>query len=336
MAWIVALLFAFPAVADAGDDYSDEAFSVRMPPAFVRFTEVSAFGGPTVANRYSSAINPAAADWFELPAKLGLVAAPYYANVRFDNGTNLNLVGESVTWDTRDFGTFQPTLSQIRSNGAKLRTTGLEFNYKVDTAQLQWGKRVDNWAVGATLNFAEAQVVQKMGALRVSESHAESYRFRFGGLYQPCDKWLLGLIGEYAFQPVRTKALAFTMHGPVRVKLEDTQQQILIRPGVSYEYAKLSTVFLDYAYGYYRNDSGNALHDHRFSTGIEHRVLDFLFLRASGSLDVRGNAGFSAGASLFFSKNVSLDVGYQYDMLPELRPEFGRSHIIQAALAIRF
>ena len=43
----------------AGSNYSDKHFSVRLPPAFIRFTEVSALGGETVANRFSSAINPA-------------------------------------------------------------------------------------------------------------------------------------------------------------------------------------------------------------------------------------------------------------------------------------
>ena len=119
---LIALLCA-PALC-ADKDYEDKDFSVRLPPAFVRFTEVSAAGGETVANRWSSAINPASAGWMDVPAKHGVIVAPYCSHIPFQEGTSLNLFGESLTWDTGKWGTFQPTLSQMRSNQA---TMGFRF-----------------------------------------------------------------------------------------------------------------------------------------------------------------------------------------------------------------
>ena len=92
------LFILIPSLALAGGDY-DEPFSLRLPPAFIRFTEVSTMGGETAANRYSSAINPAALDWVDLPCEHGVVIAPYYSQIRFDQGTKLHITGESLTLD---------------------------------------------------------------------------------------------------------------------------------------------------------------------------------------------------------------------------------------------
>ena len=347
---VLAGVLCFAGAAQAGSAYGDKHFAVRLAPAFIRFTEVSALGGETVANRFSSAINPASAGWTEIPGH-GVVVAPYYSRIHFQNGTNLDLYGESITYDTKKYGTFQPTLSQIRSNEETHRL-GLDFDYNVDTFQLQWGKRFGDFAVGATFNFAEASILQDglvlapfPGVLRPiptfvrSHGEAESYRFRFGGLYQPCEKWLIGAIVEYGFAPWRSRTMTTfpVVPGPVTLKTHEsgTQHQFLFRPGVSYEYAERSTIYADYAFGSYIHQAGQ-LKSHRFSVGIDHQLLPFLFVRVTGSVDARGNAGFTCGLSAFFAEWGSIELGYQYNMLPELRPEFGRAQTIQAALSLRF
>ena len=147
-----------PAAARAGDYGGD--FSLRLAPAFVRFTEVSSVGGETVANRWSSAINPASADWNKVPAEHGLVITPYYSLVMFDNSTRLHIIGESFTLNLGDWGTIQPTVSQIRSNHEP-SNQGMEFGYRVDTIQVQYAKRWDKLALGLDLNVARAEVVQQ-------------------------------------------------------------------------------------------------------------------------------------------------------------------------------
>ena len=344
---ILAGIVCITSAAHAGSAYGDKHFAVRLAPAFIRFTEVSALGGETVANRFSSAINPASTAWTEIPGH-GVVVAPYYSRIHFQNGTNLDLYGESITYDTKKYGTFQPTLSQIRSNEETHRL-GLDFDYNVDTFQLQWGKRFDNFAVGATFNFAEADIIQDglvlapvppIGLVPTfvrSHGEAESYRFRLGGLYEPCEKWLIGAIVEYGFAPWRSRVMTTVLDPPIMMKTHEsgTQHQFLFRPGVSYEYAERSTVFLDYAFGSYVHQAGQ-LKSHRFSAGVDHQLLPFLFVRVAGSVDVRGNARITCGLTAFFAEWGSVELGYQYNMLPELRPEFGRAQAIQAALSLRF
>jgi hypothetical protein len=336
-------LAVFPAVVSAGGSYDNEPFSLRLAPPFMRFTEVSTIGGETVANRWSSAINPASADWNRLPCEHGVVIAPYYSQIMFDNGMRLHVTGESLTWQTGPYGTIQPTFSQVRSNRETTRQ-GLAFDYNVDSFQVQWAKRVDNWALGANFNFAKAEIIQdgQIGPAHVNaKGDAESYRFRFGGLYELAPKWLAGAIFEYGFQPYRsqnaTKIPLPPPYPPMTQVLHDngTQQQFIIRPGISYEYAPNSTVFMDYQYGVFTNRHGS-LGDGRLTVGVDHQVFQFLFLRASAGVDNRGNASWTAGASMHFATWGSLDVGYQYDMYPELRPEFGRSKTFQATLSFRF
>jgi hypothetical protein len=342
---VAGLLFlaTFPSAALAQSDYSDKPMSLRLPPAFVRFTEVSTMGGETVANRFSSAINPASADWMSRSYTFKVVAAPYYSQIQFDEGTRLHVLGEALSLNLGDAGTVQPALSQVRSHRATTRQ-GLDFDYSVDSFQVQWAKRVDKWAVGANFNCARAEIVQEgqVGPARVrAVGDAESYRFRFGGLYEPAPQWLVGGIFEYGFQPFRSNTVTrIPMPPPVPALVmrdhdDGLQQQFILRPGVSYEYAPGSTVFADYQYGIFVNKEGR-LDDGRLTVGVDHSLYPWLWVRASAGLDHRGNPSWTAGASFHFAKWGSLDVGYQYDTLPELRPEFGRSHSIQVTLSIRF
>ena len=330
----LALAMAACPLARAQDDYSDKTMGVRLRPAFLRFIEVSAAGGNTVANRWSSAVNPASADWTAVPSKHGFILSPNYIQASFKEGTRLYLTGESVTWDTRTWGTIQPSVVQLRSNRAT-DSMGLTFDYTVDYGQVQWAKRAEDWAFGINVSYGEAEVKQDLGQLRVAETQASSYRVRAGLLHQPVERLLAGCMVEYGWAPYETNAIVFTPFGPMPVNLRGTERAFLVRPGVSYEYADHSTVYLDYQFGRYSN-LGEYLRSHWWVAGVDHRLLQWLWVRASTSIDGRGNASGSCGVGAYFSRSCSLDVGYQYDPFPELQPEVGRSHVLQLAFSARF
>ncbi len=322
-------------VALAGNDYPQN-FSLRLPPAFIRLRDVATMGGETVANRFSSALNPACADWTTVPSKFGVVLVPYNSTLCFDAGARIHVWGEAINWDTRDWGTFQPTVSQIYSNEAVNRM-GLIFDYHVNSVQLLWAKRFGDCAFGASVNVAHAEVIHRFGAtgVKLSESNSESYRIRLGGLWEPAEKWLTGLAIEYGVAPFRSKTFLPGPGGTITVYRNDAADQLIVRPGISYEYAQYCTVYFDYQYGYFAQAEFGALNSHRFTLGIDHRLLEFLFVRGSVSADVRGNVGFTVGVSLHLAEWLSFDAGYQYDQYPELHQEFGRSNGFQAVLAVR-
>ena len=347
------VLIIFPSFALSERDYSDKDFSVRLPAAFLRFTEISVIGGETVANRFSSAVNPASLGWTPLPGKTGIVVSPYYSFLNFQEGMQLNLFGESMTWDTRSWGAIQPTLSQVRTNNTTARD-GLTFDYQVDVAKVQWGKRFGNWALGADINYARANVERKGSRMSQvpglpmllpvnveTETSADSYRGRIGGLYQPIEKWLLGMIFEFGSQyyhsKITTQMSLPLLPTPVVQTTEDNgnQQHYVLRPGFSYELSKGSTLFMDYHLGIF-NSAKDTLVNHRINAGIEHRLLEWLFVRFTPSIDWQGNVGVSVGLSAFLAKWCSLQAAYQYNMIPEFEPEFGRVQTIQTVLAFWF
>lgn len=328
-----AALAAWTPQASARDDYDNKDFSVRFAAAFIRFTEVSAAGGETVANRWSSSINPAAAGWTRQPGKLGLTVAPYYSNLCLSQGTRIHVISESLTWSSPAWGTFQPVLSQIRSNRAHTNA-GLIFDYKVDTVQALWGKRIENVGFGASFSFSQAKVKQDLGTTRVSDSESENYRWRAGALWEPVERWLLGLAFEYGFSNSRSDVLDLTVWPPVLSRQVSTLHQFVLRPGVSYEYMERSTVFADYQFGTFF-DEGDCLKSHWFSAGIEHNLLKFLFLRATAAFDARGNVTWGGGASAQFAEWIGVEFGYKHDAYPELRREFGMGHVLQLVLSVR-
>jgi hypothetical protein len=337
-AGLALVLLSIGPAAGADGDYSDMSFSVRMPAVFIRFTEVEAMGGQTAANRHSSAINPAAAAWTEAPSPLNLHTIPsaFFSHIDFDEGTRLHVTGEALTIGLGEWGVFQPAMAQIRSNRASMRS-GAIFDYRVDTLRGVWAKRWGDLALGSEFSFSEAETKFDAFGMRVSESKAENYRLRLGGLYQPAEKWLVGLVSEYGFAPYRAENFTFIPpFGPiVKTKFNDTPQQFVLRPSASYEYMPDCTTYLDYQYGAFF-DKLDTLHSHRLNGGVQHRLYQWLYGRLGGGLDLRGNVSGTIGASVHFAEWGSFEVGYLYNMFPELRPEFGRSHTLQAVLSLRF
>jgi len=337
----VAILLAvviLPSAALAGSDFDDKGFGLRLPPAFIRFRQVTAMGGETAASRFSSAINPASADWSKVPGKYRLVIAPYYSAVIFSEGPRIDTTSQTLNWQSLTWGTFQPTLAQIRSNNETTRDK-LDFDYTVDVYQVQWGKRVGDAAIGFNFNYSSVELKRRttvpfIGDINTVNSTSESYRFRVGGLYQPREKWLTGVAFEYGFAPYRSILTLPRGFGFVQRKVKGVAHQFVLRPGVSYEYAERSTIYADYQLGAFV-DGNNEFWLNRFFVGVEHAVTEWLCLRANGSMDHRGNLGGSVGIGAHVSEFCSFDFGYNYNMYPELGPEFGRSQGLQFILALR-
>lgn len=321
-------------VAGADTGYEGEDLSVRLASAFERFTEVSTFGGETVANRWTPTSNPASADWTPPEHVPGGAAGAFLSTITFEAPTTLRVYGGAGVWRTRGAGTGNLIFSQVRSND-KTDLQGLGFDYATDVLHAQWAKRWDRIGAGFSFNYADSSVIQTMGPLTVRSSTAKTYRLRGGLLAEPVCGLVVGAIGEYAWSPFKYDALVPTPGGLIPVSGEDTQEQIIARVGASYEYRPHSVVYADYQYATFENDR-DELTTHRVSGGIQHNAFRFLFLRAGVTADDRGNVGWLFGLGAALGPDVVLDVGYQYDTLPELTPDFGVSESVQLTLSVRF
>src|SRR5690606_14873585 len=107
----------------------------------------------------------------------------------------------------------------------------------------------------------------------------------------------LGLTAEYAWSPSETDIFDFMGLGFGTVRAKDDTHQVLLRPGLAFEYAPGSTLYADYHYARFSNDTG-VLIEHRLHAGAVQRILEWLYLRAGIAADHRGNVGFTAGVGL--------------------------------------
>ena len=340
-ALIIALAIALAGLgssANAGG-LDDKDFSLRFPAALNRFSsyaDVAAVGGASAGSKWQTSINPASTAWQNMPGSYHLSLNPQYSAIMFQEGTVLHVISESVTKEFEKFGTLQVSLAQVRSNESAIRAPvpDYKFSYDMNYGQVQWGKRfTDNFAFGVNFNYSSSEVVNKIVTDRYIDSTSESYGFRAGALYRLATNLLGGIVVDYSQSPSTTTTYDIYGWGIGNVIVKDTTKQFSLRVGPSYEYRKDSTVNLDYQYSSYGNDTGN-LEIHRIFAGIDHRIVDALFVRGGVAFDNKGNSSWTAGLGIYPLKQLSIDVGYQYNMFPEIQSEFGRSHLLTISISV--
>lgn len=326
--------------ASAGD-FDDKDFSLRFPAALTRFSsyaDVAAVGGASAGSKWQTSVNPAATAWQAMTGSFQLSLNPQYSAIKFKEGTILNVTSESLTKELGALGTLQLSLAQVRSNEDYVRQdvmgSRMKFSNEMDYMQFQWGKRLsDDFALGANFNYSSSEVKYKLFDLKLVESTSDSYGMRVGGLYRIAKNLLGGVVAEYSRSPSETTTYDIFGFGFGDIRVDDTTKQFVLRAGPSFEYAKDSTINLDYQYGYFENDTGK-MEVHRVFAGIDHRIMDALFVRGGVALDKEGNTSWTCGLGIYPLKQLSIDVGYQYDMFPEIESEFGRSHLLTVSLSL--
>jgi hypothetical protein len=318
-----------------GDGYDDEDFSLRFPAALSRFSsyaDVAAVGGACAGSKWQSSVNPASTDWQSLPGRYHVSMNPQYSAIVFEEDTVLQVASESITQDLESYGSFIVAFAQVRSNEENTRQ-GIEFSNDMNYAMIQWGKKfTDDLALGANLNYSSADVENNVGGAKLADTSSDSYGIRLGALYHMAGKLLGGLVLDYGWSPSETMIYDIFGMGIGDVCIHDTTRQFLLRAGPSYEYRKDSAVYVDYQYGYFNNDMGT-MRVHRMLAGVDHRIVDFLFIRGGLALDDDGNESYTGGLGIYPTKELGIDIGYQYDMFPEIDPEFGRSQAVTLSLS---
>lgn len=320
-----------------GDDYLKEPFSLRFPAAISRFSpyaDVAAVGGASAASKWSSSVNPAATGWLGLTGKLRLSPCAQYVPVLFSNGTDLHVTAESLNWQVDGWGTFQPSLAQVRSNRETTKQ-GLDFETDLDLYQFQWGKRFGDWALGASFNFTSSDMAFGVGDSDAARSRGESYAWRLGVLHQPAEHWLAGLVVDYGFTRSRTRMYDLFDMGVGTTDSADTGHQLLLRPGVSYEYKKDSSVYFDYQVGAFWEGTGGMM-THRFHFGVDHQLFEGFAVRAGAAIDANGEVTWTCGLGIYPTDWVTIDVSFQENAMPELSPEFGKARTFSVSIGFSF
>jgi len=323
-----ALMLAHGQAARAGD-FDKFDFSLRFPAAISRFAtyaDVAGVGGASAASKFQSSVNPASVALEPMPKGTSVSASPQFSTVHFDQGTRLDVFVESLVIDAGSAGRFMPTLAQVRSNKAADKS-GLDYDFDMDQAQLGWGRRFgETWAGGVNLIAARSNTDFSTGGVNDSHTNDHTYGARVGVLNRVTERLNLGFVADYAIVPSETDAGAIT---------HDTTHQVLLRPGVAFEYAKGSTLYVDYQFGRFANDTGSLVVN-RFYAGAEQRIFEWLFLRGGVAADTRANTTYTAGLGLYPTDWISVDFGFQQNSLPELDPNFGRARTYGVSGSVSF
>lgn len=313
-------------------DYSGASFSTRLPAALARFSsygDVAGFGGASAGSRYASSVNPAATDWQAQATGLRYTLSPQYSRLRFDTAPALNIATLSGSASVAGIGGVQAAWADIRQTGSE---DGDFLLLGGHVAQAQWGRSVaDGVAVGLTVSHARIDTRAGMSGMLLADGHSGSDTVRGGALWAATPRLLFGAVAEYS----RSKAdtALFDPACFCAMPLHERGRGRSLRVGVSYEYAELSSLYADYLHGSNQDPSGKLVSRVAFA-GIEHRVLPWLYGRAGVARDLRGYTSPTLGIGLALGKNWAIDIAYQRDMFPELRPEFGRSRLINFSAGV--
>ena len=338
-----ALILSSATAAHGGRPLEEYDFSLRFPAAISRFAsyaDVAAEGGAQAASEFSTSANPASSAWPK-PAsapKFRTSLSPQFSAIGFGSGNRLYVSAQAATIDAGKWGVFLPAAAQVTSNHEQ-RRDGVGFRFDAQFYQLQWAKLVaPKWTVGALGSVTTSSTRFDVGGFRVGRSQSEAYNVRLGLVHEVLPRLRVGVVIDYGVTPSRTTATAFN---PATFAFDtqrttDTAHQVLVRTGIVWRYADGCDLYLDYQGGFFTDENGT-LKVHRFPIGIEHSLIkDILFLRAGALIDTRGNVSLTTGFGLSLSGRASLDAGYQYDMLPELRQDFGPAQTFVLSLAVGF
>ena len=321
-----------------GQVTGSDPFSLRLPAALGRFSpyaDVAGVGNASAASRWASSAIPAAGGWLDWPAGRSVAMTPQYSTIGFRQGPRLHVASEAATVDLGKWGRLQPAFAQVWADEGKTRQD-LDFDFNLSRYQMNWGKKInDDWALGAGFQFSRSQAFYDMGPIDISKSSSDAYGFTLGTLNRICGPLLGGAVVQYSFSRDRTTMFGIPQFDIPETQSSDTTHELTFRPGLSYEYAKDSMVLLDYQFGTYFNHEGS-IRVHRFFTGVDHRIFDWLFIRGGLAMDTRAHTGLTCGVGIYPCDAFTIDIGYQEDMFPEVRHEFGRSRTFTISLGITF
>ncbi len=320
-----------------GDDFPGESFSLRLPAALTHFSsyaDVAAKGGASAASKWGSSINPAAIAW-SFPKSYDVGISGQYSQIAFDEGTRLNFFTEVATIDAHDFGTFRFAMSEVRANDHASRLARLNFDYDVNFARVDWARRFgEKLGVGAGFSFSQSETTFH-DAQFSSDTAKNTFTGHLGALWQPADRWLAGIVGDYAYGPSDTTTTFRSPFFRAHSESGDVAHQFTLQPGIAYEFRENALVHLDYQFGWFSNDSG-AFTEQRVAAGTDIPLARFLYLRAGAAIDWRRNFAWTTGLGFYPRKGLYLDLAYQNDMFPEVQREFGHSHTINASVSWQF
>jgi len=334
---IAAALLAAAANAFA-EDIENKSFSLRLAAAqsrFARFTDSAGLAGAGAGSPWSSSPNPASTGMNASVGPRRWGTSAQYALLSFEAGTLVHVASLSGAHESCSWGNWQPSILGLASNRATTRD-GLTFEWAAWSAEVQWGKKVtQDTSVGVNVSYLASEMDFDLGPLQVTSSTAGTWGLRTGVLHRVNERLFFGCTLDGQASASDTTVHDFMGLGIGDIEVSDTTYTLLGRVGLYTFLTKDLTLYADYQVGYFGDDTGSLV-THRLLAGLDQTVIRGLYLRAGTALDIYGNAALTLGVGVTPSERLMIDLSYQYDMFPEIAPEFGRGDSFGLGLSVLF
>lgn len=334
----IAVALLATATSAFASDIEEAGFGLRLAAAqtrFARYPDSAGLGGAGAGSPWSSSPNPASTGMSPAVGPRRWGASAQYSLISFEAGTLVNVASLSGSRETESWGCWQPSVFGLTSNRATTND-GLDFEWEALSAEVQWGKKISSaTSVGVNVNYLGSEMDFDLGATDVTTSTADTWGLRLGVLHKATEKLYVGFALDGQYTPSRTTTYDFMGLGVGTVRESDTAWALLGRTGIYTFLTDDLTLYADYQLGYFTDDSGTLI-THRIFAGLDQTIIRGLYARVGTVLDVEGNVSLAAGIGLAPSERFLIDLSYQYDMFPEIDPEFGRGDTFGLGISVLF
>jgi hypothetical protein len=335
-------IFIFATSCAWAGDLNTEPLEVRLWLAMSRaVSSTDAIGREaSVAYRSASSDNPAATDTRDVEpvnAKAFFCAGTH--NIIFTDGAWIAAADMNGFMRSSNAGTVGLGYVYIGLPDGPTRQ-GFDDDFHINEFRFKYGRQVrPDGYVGVGLKVSDLKLDYGdlfQGVPRKTQDHSIAGSFTLGGLWRPNPDWTVGVLVEAGWIHSDIEGIVH-LPGPVDApfQFDLMTHTVNVKGGLGWRVSSLLAIYSDVQY-FLVDNSMSTVDTVRFYFGGDIRLARWIYLMAGSSVDTRAQASASAGASIKLSKPSLLKLTYQYNPLPEIRPEFGTGHLISATVVFNF
>jgi len=332
----------------AGGFY-DEPYLFRFALALDRQSNYASTLGRQASMAFpdGSSVNPAGDDWVAHP-QTHVTATLTNVNAWSDTNHWLLATAFTINIQVPEAGTWSLAYARTDTINQDVRD-GFDNELRSNEFFLGYSKKInDRVSLGGQLRVTDAVITEQstlpLGLLGPQPTSQETdlveATFAFGVMLSLDDQWTAGVSIGAGWGGAETKLRNLSNPpipaGLVSVTTDDDVRVWSVRGGLGYAMSNAVGLYADLHYGYAESNRAGSADIGRFSFGVELKPSKIFHARFGATVDTVEQVSFSAGASFLGIRGVPIEIGYQYNAAPEVRPEYGNFHLLSISIVIPF